>query len=116
MNRPICPVCTQRPVAVNYIKEGRYHYRKICDNCIRQGKKLRPVPPAWIRAGYKKKDRCDRCGFKAKNPVKQLRVYYVDGNLKNNMHSNLKTVCLNCQIEVAESRLPWRASDITPDF
>ena len=117
MNRPICPVCTQRPVAVNYIKDGITHYRKICDSCIRQGKKLKPIPPGWIKSGYRKKDRCEVCGFKAKYPVKQLRVFYLDGNLKNNNHMNLKTVCLNCQIELSNNpKIHWKPSDLTPDF
>jgi hypothetical protein len=29
---------------------------------------------------------------------------------------NLKTVCLNCRIEIANSKLPWKESPITPDF
>lgn len=116
MNRPICPICTQRPVAINRRIGDRVYYRKLCDNCIRQGKKLKPIPPGWLKAGYRKKDRCDVCGFKAKYPVKQLRVYYIDGNLKNNSHTNLKTVCLNCQVDVNNSKLPWKPSDLTPDF
>lgn len=116
MNRPICPVCTQRSVAINYRSAGKVRYRKLCDSCIRQGKKLKPIPPSWIKAGYRKKERCDMCGFKAKYPVKQLRVFYVDGNLKNNLHTNLKTVCLNCQVDVTNSKLAWKPSDLTPDF
>lgn len=116
MKRAICPTCNERPVAIcNHIK-GKVYYRTQCDACIRKGKKLRPKPPAWVRAGYKKKDRCERCGFKAHYPVKQLRVFYVDGNLKNNDWANLKTVCLNCQVEVMESQLPWQPSDLVPDF
>ena len=115
MNRPICPICTQRPVAINYIKEGVTHFRKICDSCIRQGKQLKPIPPGWIKAGYRKKDRCEHCGFKAKYP-EQLGVFYLDGNLKNNNWANLRTVCLNCQHEVRKSNLPWKQSPLTPDF
>ena len=116
MNRPICPICQHRPVAVNYVKEDKTHYRRICDGCARQGKKIKPVPPSWVKAGYRKKERCEVCNFKAKFPTKQLSVYYVDGNLKNNSLPNLKTVCLNCQIEVSNSKLPWKPSDLTPDF
>ena len=116
MNRPFCPVCNQRPVAINYRTGDKVRYRKLCDSCIRQGKKLRPIPPGWFKSGYRKRDRCDQCGFKATYPIKQLRVFYIDGNLKNNNSSNLKTICLNCQIDVVHSKLPWKPSDLTPDF
>ena len=55
------------------------------------------------------------CNFKAKT-LKQLFVYYVDGNLRNNNWLNLKTVCANCRIEIAGTRLPWKAAPIVPDF
>lgn len=114
-DRKLCPVCRQRPVAINCIKNEKTYYRKVCDVCSRKGKQLRPVPPAWVRSGYKKKPHCEKCGFKAKYP-EQLGVFYVDGNLKNNNWSNLKTICLNCQQEVYKSRLPWRESPLEPDF
>jgi hypothetical protein len=114
--RPVCPACNQRPVAVNYHFEGTVRYRKLCDTCIRKGKRLKPIPPAWVRAGYRKKDRCDHCGWRAKYPEKQMSVFYVDGNLKNNNNLNLRTVCLNCRVEIAHSKLPWRESDVKPDF
>jgi hypothetical protein len=28
----------------------------------------------------------------------------------------LRSVCLNCRVEVAASKLPWRESPLTPDF
>ena len=113
--RGICPACNQRPVAVNSIKKGVTYYRKMCDVCIRVGKKIPVRPPAWVLSGYKKKPQCEHCGFKFKLP-EQSSVYYVDGNLKNNNWINLKTICLNCQHEVAKSRLPWRRSPLVPDF
>lgn len=73
------------------------------------------MPPAWARSGYKKKPHCEKCGFKAKVPD-QLNVFCVDGNLKNNNWTNLKTICANCTIEVAKSKLPWKASPVVPDF
>ena len=115
MGRKVCPVCQQRPVAVNYVKEDVTHYRRICDPCSRAGKKNKEVP-AWYKAGYRKKPQCEKCGFKFKFPVEQSSVYYVDGNLRNSNHFNLKTVCLNCQQELAQSRLPWRPSPLVPDF
>ncbi len=114
-HRPLCPTCNERPVAVNYIKDTVTHYRKQCDSCIRKGKKIRPVPPQWVRRGYKKKPQCEQCGFKFKFPDQSL-VYHVDGNLNNCDHNNLKTVCLNCRAEINRSRLPWKQSKIVPDF
>ena len=72
--------------------------------------------PTWFKAGYRKKATCERCGFKAKFLDKQMAVYHVDGNLKNVSTINLKTVCLNCRVEIAQSKVPWRESPIIPDF
>lgn len=114
--RPICPLCHQRPVAINYRSNNKTRYRKLCDACIRLGKKLRPIPPSWLRAGYRKKDRCDCCGWRAKHIERQMSVFYVDGNLRNNNTINLRTVCLNCRIEISLSKLPWKEAEIKPDF
>ena len=115
LTRELCPACRINPVAINYISEGITHYRNSCASCIRKGKKLKPEPPAWLRSGYKKTERCEKCTFKFKLPTQSI-VFHVDGNLKNNNHFNLKTVCLNCQQEVYKSRLAWKASPIVPDF
>ena len=115
MNRPLCPVCNSNPVAVNCYNNGRVYYRKICDACARAGKKLKVVP-SWFKAGYRKKPICDKCGFRAKYADKQMSVFYTDGNLRNNNLLNLKSVCLNCRVELANSRLPWKEAPITPDF
>jgi len=68
----------------------------------------------WLKSGYKKKEKCDRCGFKFKHP-EQATVYHVDGNIGNSDWVNLKTVCANCVIEVEHGRLPWAPSDLIPD-
>ena len=115
LTRNLCPICHDNLVAVNYIREGTTHYRNMCSGCIRKGKKLKPEPAAWQRSGYKKKERCEMCNFKAKT-VKQLFVYHVDGNLKNTNYLNLKTVCANCRIELVGSKLPWKPAPIIPDF
>lgn len=115
LKRDLCPSCHLNLVAVNYIHDGITHYRNRCSSCIRKGKKLRPQQPAWVLAGYKKKERCEMCNFRAKTN-KQMFVYYVDGNLKNNNWLNLKTICANCQIELVGSRLPWKSAPLTPDF
>jgi hypothetical protein len=82
MTRPLCPTCNARPVAVNCHHSETTYYRRQCDACLRIGKKLKPKAPAWAISGYKKKERCELCNFKAKH-IKQLFVYHVDGNLKN---------------------------------
>ena len=116
MQRPLCAVCLNTPAAVNYIKEGNRHYRKLCDKCIRQGKELKPKPPSWFKAGYRKKPICEKCGYGAKFPEKQMTVFHVDGNLKNCQTLNLRTICLNCRVELANTRTPWKESPLTPDF
>ena len=115
LKRDLCPICSTNPVAVNYVRKGVTHYRNSCAGCIRKGRKLKPQRPGWLLSGYKKKERCEMCNFKAKT-AKQLFVYHVDGNLKNTNSFNLKTICANCQIELIGSNLPWKASPITPDF
>lgn len=114
--RPLCPICTARPVAVNYTRNGITYYRSVCTSCIRKGKKIKLLPPTWFRSGYRKKDYCELCNFKAKYKEDQLRVFYLDGNLKNNDWSNLKTICLNCQQEVYRAKWTWKPSPIVPDF
>ncbi len=117
LKRELCPLCHVNLVAVNYKKDGITHYRNACTGCLRKGRHKKPQPPAWAKTGYKKPAQCEICGFRAKLLAKQLFVYHVDGNLKNNNWHNLKTVCANCQIELANNRLTgWRASPIVPDF
>jgi hypothetical protein len=115
LERQLCPNCHTNPVAVNYVKDGVTHYRNSCAACIRKGKKLKPEPPAWQRSGYKKKANCEKCNFKFKF-VEQNVVFHIDGNLKNNVWTNLKTICLNCQQEIYKGRTGWRPAKIVPDF
>lgn len=110
--RNLCKSCQQRPVAVNYHKEGRVYYRTKCDHCVNNRKN---GIPRWKLAGYKKKSACDRCGFSSKYQ-EQFNVYYVDGNPDNCQFSNLKTVCANCQRVLHHFKLPWRQGDLVPDF
>ena len=104
------------PVAINYRSNDKVRYRKICNSCIQKGKKLKPTPPQWFKAGYRKKTTCEKCGYRAKYPEKQITVYYIDGNLKNHNSFNLKSICLNCRVEIAYSNVLWKESPITPDF
>lgn len=114
-DRPLCPVCRQKPVAVNCIKNDRVYYRKMCDACLRKGKKIKPASPGWARAGYKKKSVCEKCGFKSLYPS-QLNIFHLDGNLKNNDWVNLKSICLNCTEEVYKTKLRWKPSPPSQDF
>ena len=113
--RPICNICHKNPVAVNYLsKDGVTHYRTLCDTCKRKGRGVKPPVPSWVKGGYKKKPHCEKCGFKAKY-TDQLVVYHIDGNLGNNGHGNLKTICCNCQVEIAKEGLGWKQGALIPD-
>jgi len=115
LKRDLCPKCNKNLVAVNYISGGVRHYRNKCASCIRKDNKIKEPVPLWARTGYRKKERCEVCGFKAKT-LRQMFVYYIDGNLKNNNWPNLKTICANCQIELAGSRVSWKPAPLVPDF
>jgi hypothetical protein len=110
--RDLCKICGQRPVAINYYKEGKPFYRSKCDHCAKGRKQGKPL---WAIAGYKKKTTCDRCGYNSKY-LEQFNVYNVDGDPKNCRFNNLKTVCANCQRILHKLKLPWRQGDLTPDF
>jgi len=114
MSRPVCKACNQRYAAVNYIKEDVVHYRSRCDICVRRNRHTRTPVPRWKKQGYKKKLVCDRCGFRAKY-AGQTVVYHVDGDLNNCNLTNLKTVCLNCSVEVMKLDLPWKVGDLLED-
>ena len=111
----MCPLCTENPVSINYHRKGVTYYRQMCAACSRKGRKVKAVPPEWYKKGYRKKPVCDRCGFKAEHVNEQMRVVYVDGNIKNTDWLNLKTVCLNCIAGIAKSKMPWKP-DITKGF
>lgn len=110
--RVLCKTCNQRPVAINYHKDGKTHYRKQCDHCSRVRKEGKPN---WQKAGYRKKLKCDRCGF-ASPYANQFNVYHIDGNLNNCRYNNLKSICANCQRLLFNYNLPWKQGDLTPDL
>ena len=110
--RNLCKICKQRPVAVNYYKEGRAFYRSKCDHCANN---RGDGTPQWELAGYKKKLVCDKCNYSSKY-TEQFNVYYVDGNPSNCRYTNLKSVCANCQRILHKLKLPWRQGDLKPDF
>lgn len=110
--RDLCQKCGIRPVAINYYKNNQPYYRSKCDHCVKGRKALRPL---WAQSGYKKKLKCDKCGYASSHAV-QFDVYYADGDLKNCRFDNLKTVCANCQRILHKLKLPWRQGDLTPDL
>lgn len=113
--RPVCTVCKLRPCAVNYHKEQTVYYRKRCELCLKKQNEKRLSKPLWQQSGYKKKHKCERCGFHSK--VSQIfSVFTVDGNLRNTSPINLRTVCANCQILISVSGESWKNADLTSDF
>jgi hypothetical protein len=113
MERKLCPCCRVKPVAVAYHKYGRIYYRSRCWICYK--KKRKPLPPGWLKSGYTKKEKCEKCGFKFRH-AEQAHVFHLDGNENNNNWVNLKTICANCAVAVKHSNLPWKASGLTADF
>jgi hypothetical protein len=117
VNRKLCGACQTNPAAINYTdKRGVTHYRSMCITCVQKGRRIKPQPPLWFKNGYRKKSACEKCNFKAKYPEEQLRVFHLDGNLRNTSWNNLRTICLNCQQEIFKSRLAWKPADLVPDF
>jgi hypothetical protein len=114
MDRPICDACNKRFAAINRYFKGKIYYRKKCDSCIRKGRETKLLVPKWSLAGYKQKTQCDRCGFRAKS-LKQTVVYHLDKDLNNCNLNNLRTVCLNCSVEVMQLELPFTKGDLLED-
>ena len=114
MSRPICNACNRRFVAINYTKNNKAHYRTRCDSCTRKNRKMKTQVPRWQIEGYQKKKICDRCGFVAKSGA-QILVYHVDGNLKHCNLANLRSICLNCSVEIVRLDLPWKVGDLVQD-
>lgn len=110
--RPLCKNCGEKAVAVNYYKDGRAFYRSKCDTCARNAQ---PKKPRWLQMGYKKKDHCEKCGYKSKHP-EQFNVFHVDGNLNNCRPANLKTICANCQRTLHKEGVRWRQGDLLADY
>jgi DNA-directed RNA polymerase subunit RPC12/RpoP len=107
--RPLC-TCGLYPVAINYYKHGKPYYRSQCGACMR-GVKL----PRWHLAGYAMRNTCDKCGFKSLHK-EVFNVFHTDGDLNNCRHTNLKTVCSNCQRILQREGVKWRQGDLIPDL
>jgi len=114
-NRKICPICKSFNVAVNYHRNGKTHYRSMCESCKKSGKKLKDPAPKWFRMGYRKKSKCELCMFVAKYN-EQLVVVHLDGNLTNVDWTNLKTICLHCEVATKKSTMAWKSSPLNPDY
>ncbi len=114
-DRPLCKKCGSKPRAYAYRKGNKIYWRSLCDTCNRKkaGKRVGGVTPLQ-RSGYKKRKKCELCGFKAQQN-KQLDVLFVDGNMRNTTTTNLKTVCANCQRLDSIRRLGWRVGDLVAD-
>lgn len=113
--RPFCKLCGTQPRAVAYHKYDRVYYRSMCTACQRRGRKQKVPVPRWQLDGYMKKPACDKCGFKARYPA-QLFVFHIDGDLANSNQRNLRTVCLNCSVDIKRSEVTWRRGDLEPDI
>jgi len=105
--RTICS-CGKRPIAINYKKDGVTHYRSVCSTCS----KKRASSKNRKFKGYMKKKTCEKCGFKASYP-EQLDVYVINNNPM--MVMNLKTVCLNCSLELQHTQ-KWPQGDLIADY
>lgn len=112
--RPVCTNCKINPRAVNYHRNGKVHYRKLCESChkIRAKKKIHEKT-RWQLAGYRKKATCEKCGFKPAMS-EQLTVFSLDRNQQHINVKNLRTVCLNCNYEL--SRTGWTQGDLEEDL
>ena len=113
--RPLCTQCRSKPRAYAYRKGNKVYWRRLCDSCnrVKSHKKIGGIT-ALQRSGYKKRSKCELCGFKAQDKI-QLDVLLVDGNLRNTITSNLKAVCAYCQRLSSVRRLGWRVGDLQAD-
>ncbi len=103
--RDLCERCNINPKAINYKKDGKVFYRRLCDACIIEKKKI--VKPQWQQEGYKKKFKCESCGFVPKFS-EQLDV--VDYN------KAYKTICLNCKVVYDKEKKISIKGDLKSDF
>ena len=103
--RDVCERCKQNPKAINYKKDNRVYYRRLCDSCLI--KKKKEVIPIWQQEKYKKKFKCESCEFVAKTQ-EQLSVYKISGAWR--------TVCLNCEALLRHTGKIDIKKDLRSDF
>jgi len=103
--RELCDRCNTNPKAINYKKDGKIFYRRLCDACIIEKKKV--VKPQWQQEGYKKKFKCESCGFVAKMPEQLDVIDYINA---------YRTICLNCKIVFDKEKKITIKGDLRSDF
>ena len=102
--RELCERCGQHPKAINYKKSDRIYYRRLCDSCLI--KKRKDIKP-WQQEGYKKKFKCESCGFVPRFP-EQLTAC---------KHANAwRTICLNCEVDYKNTGKIEIRKDLKSDF
>ena len=110
-----CKACNKHPVTVNYVRNGKTYYRKICYYCTKEKKQAKhQINQQLKKSGYRKKITCDRCRFVSKTPD-QIKIHFRDGNLYNASLNNLRSYCINCIIEVKNNPAADKRS-IIADF
>ena len=110
-----CENCNKHSATVNYTRNGKTYYRRLCYHCNKLKKSESDLASQLLKkSGYKKKSVCDRCGFKSKTH-KQMEIYYRDNNKLNVSLSNLRSFCANCIIEVTENPLT-KDRDLLADY
>ncbi len=91
----VCSRCNINPRAINYIKDGKTHYRSLCNKCITANNSPTPVITT--------KNTCSVCGFVAKFPAQLVDV---------TINNSSRVVCLNCQVGLTTASKINRLSPI----
>jgi len=84
-----CKHCGKPGESKGLTSQGIKRYRNECSICRKQKKR------SGFTYGIFKKNYCELCGFKPIHMC-QLDVDHKDGDRKNNLESNLQTLCANC--------------------
>lgn len=113
--RPLCQKCKVVYCAVNYKKNNKTYYRKLCEKCYRAKREKDYTAPQWRRQSLKKKNCCERCGFTSEVSA-IFTMYFRDGNLRNTAVNNIHTVCANCQIWLTAKGKLWENAVLISDF
>lgn len=102
----LCEKCKKNKKAINYIKNNKTYYRKICYSCL--VKKKSEIVPKWQVDNYKKKFKCESCDFVAKHHHQLTVIEY---------NSNYKTICLNCEVIAKINKsIEIKKGDLKSDF
>ena len=98
----LCVLCNKNLQSVaSKSTLGFKRYAKHCSSCH---KFLHGNFSTREKNRQNKKPHCERCGFVASD-LCQLDIHHKDRNRKNNLLSNLETLCSNChRLEHVEER------------